>query len=768
MLTPLTMLGILDVDGVNIEGAQSGGGSTTMLGRIGRLAVRRPRAVLIAASVVLIAMVAVGIGAFGVLKAGGFDDTGSQSWKSRLAIQNQFGGEENLVLVVHARAGNVDGGAAAQAGKDLTGRLTADHDLTQVVSYFSTPDPALKSADGRSAMVLARVLGDDKQILDTTDRLLSGYAADNAAVTIRAGGDAAVSHGVTNQVTEDLATAESLAIPLTMLLLVLAFGSLVAALLPLAIGLVAILGTFAELALAGRVTDVSVFAVNLTTALGLGLGIDYALLMVARFREYLSHGSSVPDAVAGTMRTAGRTIAFSAMTVAAAIAALLVFPLFFLRSFAYAGIGVVAIAAASALIIMPALLAVLGHRVNAGRLPWAKNQGSAAPAWGRLASTVMKRPALLAVPVVALLAFLASPILSAGFGTPDETVLPTSAPARQAADALHDDFQGDQATAVQIVTTGPADTSSVAAYAAKLSTLPNAVRVDSSAGSFVHGQATGSPQPGAAALATGSAQRLTLFTVQGVHSSAAQQLVRDARAVPGPAGTATLVGGETARLVDTQHAITARLPYAVVWVVLTTFVILFLFTGSLTQPLRALVLNSLGLSASIGTMVWIFQEGHLSGFLGFTPRPMDTAMTVLLFCIAFGLSMDYEVFVTSRIKELHTQGANLHDSVSQGLARTGRIVSTAAGLLAVSFFAFGTASVSFLQFFGLGCGVAILIDALLIRGVLVPAAMRVLGRSAWWAPRPLRRVHERFGVSEADEAEDAAGLLLTAASHTGR
>ncbi|GAA1987774.1 MMPL family transporter [Catenulispora subtropica] len=738
-----------------------------MLGSIGRLAVRRPKAVLISASVVLIAMVALGVGAFGVLKAGGFDDTSSPSWKARQAIQNQFGGEDNLVLVVHARSGGIDEGAAVQAGRDLTRRLTADHDLAKVVSYFSTPDPALRSTDGRSAMVLARVLGDDKQILDTTKRLLSGSAADDAAVTIRAGGEAAVNHGVNGQVTKDLAMAESLAIPLTLLLLVVAFGSVVAALLPLAIGLVAILGTFAELAVLGRITDVSVFAINLTTALGLGLGIDYALLMVARFREFLSQGSSVPDAVLGTMRTAGRTIAFSALTVAAAVAALLVFPFFFLRSFAYAGIGVVAIAAGSALIIMPALLAALGHRVNAGRLPWAKNQGSAAPGWGRLASLVMRRPALMAVPVVALLAVLASPVLSAGFGTPDETVLPSSAPARQAADALHDDFQGNQATAVQIVTTGPADAPSVAAYAAKLSSLPNAVRVDSSAGSFVHGRPVGAVQPGAAALATGSAQRLTLFTAENGHSATAQRLVKDARAVPGPNGAQTLVGGETARLVDTQHAITGRLPYAIGWVVLTTFIVLFLFTGSVTQPLRALVLNTLGLSASIGTMVWIFQDGHLSGILGFTPRPMDTAMTVLLFCIAFGLSMDYEVFLTSRIKELHAQGADLHDSVSQGLARTGRIVSTAAGLLAVSFFAFGTASVSFLQFFGLGCGLAILIDALLIRGILVPAAMRVLGRSAWWAPGPMRRVYERFGVSEGGEEQVVPVPELSVAGKVG-
>ncbi len=725
-----------------------------MLGRIGRLAVRRPRAVLVTASIVLVAMVALGVGAFGVLKSGGFDDTGSQSWKARQAIAEKFGGEDNLVLVVRARTGGVDDAPAAQAGRDLTRRLAADHDLSGVVSYFSTPDPALRSTDGRSAMVLARVLGNDKQIVKTTDRLLTGYVADDAAVTVQAGGEAAVNRGVNTQVTKDLAMAESIAIPLTLLLLVLAFGSVVAASLPLAIGLVAILGTFAELAVLGRITSVSVFAINLTTALGLGLGIDYALLMVARFREYLSQDSSVPEAVAGTMRTAGRTIAFSALTVAAALAALLVFPFYFLRSFAYAGIGVVAIAAGSALIIMPALLASLGHRVNAGRLPWARNrtQGSAAPAWGRLAAAVMKRPAVMALPVMAVLLVLAAPLLSAGFGTPDETVLPSSAPARVAADALRADFHGDQATAVQIVISGPADTPSVTAYAAKLSTLPNAVRVDSSAGSFEHGQPLGAPQPGAAALATGTAQRLTLFTTQEAHSSAAQQLVHDVRALPGP-GTTTLVGGASARLVDTQHAITARLPYAIVWVVLTTFLVLFLFTGSVTQPIRALVLNTLGLSASIGTMVWIFQDGHLSGVLGFTPRPMDTAMTVLLFCIAFGLSMDYEVFLTSRIKELHDQGADSRDSVSQGLARTGRIVSTAAGLLAVSFFAFGTASVSFLQFFGLGCGLAILIDALLIRGVLVPAAMRVLGTHAWWAPGPLRRLHARVGVSESERAQ---------------
>ena len=646
-----------------------------MLGRLGDFTFRRSRLVLALAGVALLAMAALGVSAFGALKSGGFDDPNAQSWRSRAVIEQQFGGQPNLVLLVHARTGSVDDGAAAAAGAELTTHVQQDSALSGAVSYWTTHAPTLRSHDGTEALVLARVLGDDNTVLKTTDRILASYARDDPAVTVQAGGEAAINHAVTHQVTADLGLAEGIAVPLTLLLLVLAFGSLVAALLPLAIGLVAILGTFAELAVLGRVTDVSVFAINVTTALGLGLGIDYALLLVARFREYLAQGTDVREAVVGTMRTAGRTIAFSALTVAAALAALLVFPLYFLRSFAYAGIGVVAIAALSALIIMPALLSALGHRVNAARLPWSRaDRGSAAPVWGRLAGAVMRRPALTAVPVLAVLAILAAPLFGAGFGTPDERVLPTGAAVRTVSDALRTDFPGDQTTAVQIAAVGPASEDAVAGYAKALSALPNAVRVESSAGSFAAGQQTAAPQAADRLLGTATAQRITLYTSQPGHSAAAERLVREVRAMPAPAGTETLVGGETARLVDTEHAITGQLPYAIGLVVLTTFLLLFLFTGSVTQPLRALVLNTLGLSASIGTMVWIFQDGHLSGVLGFTPRPMDTAMTVLLFCIAFGLSMDYEVFVTSRIKELHEAGAGGHEAVTEGLARTGRIV----------------------------------------------------------------------------------------------
>jgi RND superfamily putative drug exporter len=505
--------------------------------------------------------------------------------------------------------------------------------------------------------------------------------------------------------------------------------------LPLAVGLVAVLGTFAELSVLGRLTDVAVYAINLTTALALALGVDYALLMVARYRELAAQGVDARTAVVTTVRTAGRTILFSAATVIAALAALLIFPLYFLRSFAYAGIGVVAVAAVAALVLMPALLTVLGPRVEAGRLPWSKgHRGAEAPFWGRLAGGVMRRP-LVALAPLALLLAMAGPLTHAVFGTPDEGVLPSSAPARQTSDALRTEFTGDQATTLQVVVQGDP-----AALPQRIGDLPHVVHV------------TDRPGTGTAA----HTHLLTVSTDLSGHSTAAQHLVGDIRALPAPHGATVLVTGDAARLVDTNHAIGVRLPWAAGLVGLTTLLVLFLFTGSVAQPLRALILNSLGISASVGTMVWIFQDGHFSSLLGFTPRPMDTAMTVALFCIAFGLSMDYEVFLTSRIKELHDGGAGLTDSVTHGLARTGRIVSTAAGLLAVSFFAFGTASVSFLQMFGLGCGLAILLDALLIRGILVPAAMRLLGRHAWSAPRPLRRLHDRVGLTESEPPADLA------------
>jgi putative drug exporter of the RND superfamily len=699
-----------------------------MLHRYGTFVARRARLLLAIAALLMIAAGVVGVGAFGKLKNGGFQDPAAESTRAQQVIDAQYGGGTNLVLLVTAKTGSVDDAGGAADGRSLTQDLAKEPGVTGVVSYWSTGAAGLKSTDGRQALVLGHVSGDDEQFSTRSKELIAKYAVDHGGVSVRAGGLAGVNKDVNTNVTRSLALAESIAVPVTLILLVLAFGSVVAALLPLAIGGIAIMGTFAELYVLGSITDVSIFSINLTTALGLGLGIDYALFLVSRYREQLGRGDSVPEAVARTVATAGRTVIFSAAAVIAALGAMLVFPLYFLRSFAYAGMGVVAIAALGALVVLPALLALLGTRVNAGRLPWLRSTSvttTRQPFWGRLASAVMRGPGRFAVPIIALLLLAASPLLGVSFGTPDQRVLPTGAQSRQVSDALVSDFPGNAGSPVDVVVTGRVNPAALASYARQLSQLPHVAAVQT------------------------SGQRITITTSVAGQSAQAQDLVRTIRATRGPDGASTLVTGDAAALMDTRHTIGSRLPVAIGLVVLTTFVVLFLFTGSVLQPLRALLLNALSLSATLGVLTWIFQDGHLAGLLGVTARPMDVAMTVLLFCITFGLSMDYEVFVISRVKEMHDQGAEPSVAVSEGLARTGLIVSTAAGLLAVTFFAFGTGTVSFLQMFGIGSGLAILIDATLVRGVLVPAAMRVLGPAAWYSPAPLRWVHARVALGEA-------------------
>jgi len=718
-----------------------------VLYKYGTYVAHHAKAVLAVSAVGMLAALLLGMGAFGKLKGGGFDDPAAPSSRAQQLIDAHYGGQTNLALLVTARSGDVESPAVAGAGKTLTERLSREPSVANVISFWSTGSPGLRSTDGREALVLAHIAGTDDQVMARAKTLISRYGGNRGPVTIAAGGSAGANVDVTKQVTRSLAIAEAIAVPITLALLVLAFGSVVAALLPLAIGGLAILGTFAELFVLGSLTDVSVFAINLTTALGLGLGIDYALFMVSRFREQLTTGASTEEAVARTVATAGRTIVFSAATVAAALAAMLVFPLYFLRSFGYAGIGVVLIAAVSALVVAPALLSLLGGRINAGRLPWSRAvQSPASPWWGRLAGAAMRHPGRVALPVVALLVLLAVPLSGARFGTPDPGVLRSSTQSRQVSDAASTRFPGNASAPIDVVTNGSVGGVELAGYASRLSQLPGVASVVSSAGTFASGANSGVGNP---ALGRPDGQRLTIVSTLQSKSAEAQQLVRDVRATPGPAGASVLVGGDDAQFIDTLHALGSRLPLATALVVLTTFVVLFLFTGSVVQPIRALILGSLSLAATLGILTWMFQDGHLSSWLGFTPRPMDMAMTVLLFCITFGLSMDYEVFVFSRIKELHDKGEALDTSVPVGLARTGRIVTTAATLLAVSFFAFATGTVSFLQMFGIGCGLAILIDATLVRGVLVPAAMRVLGRAAWYAPAPLRRLHARISLAEA-------------------
>ena len=726
---------------------------------IGAFLVRRARLVLVVSGVVLIGAIVLAGGAFTKLQGGGFTPSGAESVTARKLVDQKFGGNPNLVLVVEAKAGTVDAPDVAAAAGHLSSALKARHELRNVTTYWETKAPTLKSSDGKYALVLAHVTGTEND-QDKTVGAIVDHDIDKAggAVTVRPAGPLGVSHDISVKVKKGIALAEGIAVPLTLLLLLVVFGSLVAAVLPLVIALLAIVGTFAELSVLGSVTDVSIFATNLTTAMALGLAIDYALLTVSRFREELDRGRDVRTAVIRTVETAGRTIVFSAAAVAAAMTALLVFQSVFLRSLAYAGIGLTVISAVVAVIVLPALLAVLGHRVNAGRIPWVRSTkiGASRP-WGRLAAAVMRRPVVFTVPLIAALALLALPVLHISFATPDDRMLPTSSDSRTASDELRTKFGGDSTETVNVVNDKPVTPARLRSYAVELSKLPHVGQVDSSAGRFVAGTRTGTGDAGTYTQA--GTEQLLVKPASGVgaESSAAQDLVKDIRSLK--ASDRFLVGGTTAELIDTKDAMRSRLPLAIGLIAITTFVLLFLFTGSVLQPLRALVLNALGLSAVLGLMVLIFQDGHMSSLLDITARPLDTSMPVLLLCIAFGLSMDYEVFVMSRISELHKGGATTREAVEEGLGRTGRIVSTAAGLIAISFFAWVVSPLTFGKFFGIGTGLAIVLDATVMRGVLLPAAFRLLGSASWYAPRFLRRVHDRFGLSEAEESTPSASSV---------
>jgi RND superfamily putative drug exporter len=723
-----------------------------MFQRLGHLATTRSRLVLALAGLGIVLAAMAGIHAPSKLKSSGFVSSTAPSELAKNRLDSQFGGTPNLVLLVQAKAGDVDQPTVAAAGRSVASRVAASPGVTQVTSYWATHSPALRSRDGTEALVLAHVAGDDTVLKNRTNAIDGKVTTSSGPITVRAGGLAASNNAVGSQIAKDLALAEGIAVPLTLILLILAFGSVVAATLPVAIGLVSILATLAVLWIIGSLTNVSIYALNLTTAMSLGLAIDYSLLMVNRYREELAGGYGVNEAVRRSVATAGRTILFSAGTVAAAMAALLVFPVYFLRSFAYAGISVVALATVGALVILPAILFVLGPRVNAAPVRLGRGRPafgrSESPFWRRIASGVMRRPILAGAPVVILLVVLGLPFAHVHFGTPDDRVLPASAPARQVGDALRSQFTSNANNTIDVVTTKRLPPAAAATYSQTLSSKPGIAQVTGPAGIWVAGHQTSPAVAEAASHQSPDSSWFSAIITPDPLSGTAQSLVNHVRSTPVPGGVTSYAGGSAASLVDQKHDLGSRLPLALILIVLTTLIVLWLFTGSVVLPLKALVLNFLSLTAVFGAMVWVFQYGHLSGLLGFTPLPTSTTMPLLLFCIAFGLSMDYEVFMLSRIKELHDAGTPNAEAVAGGLARTGRIVTTAAALLAVSFLAFATSKVSFIQMFGIGTALAILVDATLIRGVLVPSFMRLAGDANWWSPAPLRWLHERFGLSE--------------------
>ena len=756
-----------------------------MLERLGKFLVRRRWAVLAATLVAVVLAGAYGGSAITRLKSGGFDDPAAESTRAAETLRDDFGiGDPNLILLVTAKRGAVDDPAVAAAGESLTRRLAAEPDLAQVASYWTLDAPTLRSQDGRQALVLGRITGDEEGLDERAEQLTAAYGRDDADLRVQIGGQAQVSREIGEQVEADLAKAEAIAVPITLLLLMVAFGGSVAGALPLAVGGFAIVGTLLVLRVLAELTDVSIYALNLTTALGLGLAIDYSLFIVSRYREELRAGREPADALVQTMRTAGRTVLFASTTIAVSLLALLVFPLYFLRSFGYAGIAVVALAAVGALIVLPALLAVLGHRVNRFRLPLGRRRtaqpvpvqaGATASLhepptpdrgegfWHWIATRVMRRPAPIAIVVVAFLVLLGTPFLGVRFGLPDDRVLPTSAEGRQVSDAVRANFTTDESSALSVVAPGSGDPQThladIDGYATALSRLAGVGRVEALTGSYADGgrlqgplQATGDAAIPPEAMRFAAADGTWLSVVPSVepYSQAGERLVAAVRELPAPLGAQ--VTGPSAALVDTKASLLSHLPAAGAVIALVTFVLLFLMTGSVVIPVKALVLNLLSLTAVYGAMVYVFQDGHLADLLGFTATgTIDTSMPVLLFCIAFGLSMDYEVFLLSRIKEEHDRTGDTVAAVAFGLERTGRIVTTAAALLAIVFIAFATSSVSFLKLFGIGTALAILVDATLIRALLVPAFMRLAGRANWWAPAPLRRLHDRVGLRETPE-----------------
>ncbi|MEV7419663.1 MMPL family transporter [Streptomyces sp. NPDC089919] len=722
----------------------SGGGAAggASAGRWTRIVTARPRLALLAALVVTVLAVFAGGGVADRMGSGGWEAPAAESTYATKALEREFpASQPNLLLLVDAGAAGVDAPAvAAEAGR-LTAELAAEPGVVPSGTYWTTRSPALRSADGRQALIAARVQGDEKETIRTLDRIAPRFRGAHGPVTVSLGGPVAVQREVTTTIQDDLLTAEMIALPVTLVLLVLVFGSAVAAVLPLGIGIVAILGTNAVLRGLTEITDVSVFAQNLTTALGLGLAIDYSLFIVRRFREELAAGRSPAEAVGTTLRTAGRTVLFSALTVAVSLSAMLFFPMYFLRSFAYAGVAVVLLAAGAALTLLPAALVLLGDRVNAWDLRrlWSRRRPAAEPGrgWLRATTLVMRRAPLFALTVTAGLLLLGLPFLGVKFGTVDDRQLPAGAESHVVQQQIRDGFPASPGGGLTVLAEGPATPAQYASYRGRLAALPGVVRAEGP-------------------VRSGEYAYYSLLARGESAGPEAKALVGKVRAVPAP--FETKVSGQAAKLVDAQHAIARELPKAGALIALATLLLVFLLTGSLLIPLQAVLLNALSLTAMFGALVWVFQEGHLSGLLGFTSTgDIETTLPVLMFCIAFGLSMDYGVFLISRIKEEYDRTGDHEGAVRAGLAKTGGLITAAAVILAVVMVAIGTSRVTNTKMLGLGIALAVLMDAMVVRSLLVPAVMKLTGRASWWAPRPLRALHDRFGLSEGGEPAPAAG-----------
>ncbi len=708
-----------------------------MLTRLATFLHANGRRVLIVAVIGAVVAGAFGFGVAKRLSPYGANDPATQSVQATSRFQDAAGRQIDAGIVALVRSGPVASQAARQRVEQVAAQLGRQPDVARVVTFYDAHNPGMVSRDGRSTYALAYFKPlSDRALKDVAQQIQNDFRSQH---DVTLGGQAMANAQANTQVSHDLAHAELLAFPIIFLLSLLFFRSLVAALLPPLLGGLAIVATFLALRIVSSFVDLSVFALNLVTGLGLGLAIDYSLFMVSRYREEAAVRGFGAAALIRTMQTSGRTILFSSVTVAAAIASLAIFPQRFLYSMGIAGALVALLAAALALIVLPALLSVLGPRVNAlapRRLARAADRDARpaqSGAWYRLSQFVMRRPGRVAFASAAVLIVLGIPFTGIRFVSVDARVLPASASAKQVDQALKSEFPPNRTAPLEVVVGTPARSPQVTQLAAEIRRLPDVSAVSPA-------------QPAGASNAL-----LAVAPSDEPLSGATQQLVHRIRAIERPFYIG--VAGQTASFVDLEHSLAVHVPAVLAIVVASTMIILFLMTGSVVLPVKAVLMNALTLSAVFGILVLIFQDGHLQGLLSFhSEGALDATQPILLFAVAFGLATDYGVFLLSRIKEARDGGASDSEAVAIGLERTGRIITAAALLFAVAIGAFATSKLVFIKELGLGAALAVLIDASIVRALLVPSLMELLGKWNWWAPAPLRRLHARIGLDEGGPA----------------
>ena len=726
-----------------------------MFNKLGRWTYRRRRMTIAGSVLVIVVSAVIGLSVFPRLGSEGFNDPASDSEQVAQILDREFDSPETSLVIAVMGDEPVDSTASAARGTALTTAVSSVPGVLRTASYWTLQGADLRSADGTGGIILVTydpsATSSQREITDAIEQVIAEQ--DLGTATLYLGGGAAISKAINTQISSDLGRAEAIAIPVTFILLLFVFGGLIAAGMPLLVGIGSIVGSLFVLFLITFLTDVSVFSINVVTGLGLGLGIDYSLLVVSRFREELAATNetgerrSVEEAVVRTVSSAGRTVVFSGLTVAVTLASMLFFPQYFLRSFAFAGVSAVVFAVLGALITLPAALGMLGPRVNALRIRRGVGRANEGSRWATLASAIMRRPWPVALGSIGLLLVLAWPALSVQFSQVDERALPTADASVVATGLLRTEFPGLGGVPIEVIVPGPIEDAALADYAASLSQAPTITRAVSSAGVYSDG-ARVADAPAGVVTSAGTTERMVLYSSERPRSPEGERAVSGVRAVAAPAGA--MVGGLAAEYADSQQGIARMLPWALGWVILAVLVLLFLFTGSILLPIKAVLLNVLSLAAAIGVLVWVFQEGHMTWLVGdfVNTGSLDTSTIIVTAIVAFGLSMDYEVFLLSRIKEEYDRTGDNAGSVALGLQRSAGIITAAALLLAVVFGVFITASVTSIKMIGLGVMVAILLDATVVRVLLVPAFMRIAGRANWWAPAPMRRVYERFGLSE--------------------